>query len=169
MPSDSSDSSTFHEEQALQPARRRWIIAIVPATLTALAAGQLRLGHPLFTHAPSTGGLMTLAVLLWAVYVWLSRVRLVTDVDERSVSLRLRGLSRHHAIPRARIVRASAVTFDPDREFGGYGIRNLAGGRAYVGVNRQGIRVELDDKSFVVIGSGVPDRILAAIAGEKAR
>jgi len=155
--------SRFHEEQLVQPSKRRWVVALPPATLTALAAGQLRLGHPLFSHAPSTAGLMALAVLLWAVYVWLSRVRLVTDVDDAAITMRLRGLSREHRIPRSKIRSVSLLSFNPDKDFGGYGIRSVKGGQAYVGLTGRGVRAELDGGGFAVIGSSKADALFAAL------
>ncbi len=167
MPSASSGNTPpatpFHEEQILQPPRRRWAVALPPAVITALAAGQMRAGHPLFKYSVSTGRLMALAVLGWAVYVWLSRVRLVTDVDQEGVSVRLRGLSRHHRIPRASITRTSIVAFDPEKDFGGYGIRSVDGGRAYVGLGRRGVRLELAGNGFAVVGSARPEALIAAL------
>jgi hypothetical protein len=169
MPSGNSSSRTsnarvaFHEEQVLQPASRRWLLALLPATVTALAAGQLRLGHPLSPRLPSTAALMSMAVLLWGVYVWLSRVRLVTDVDPTGVSIRMRGLSRHHRIPLDKVAAASIVTFDTARDFGGYGIRSVKGGRAFVGTTTRGVRLELPGGTFAVIGSRLPEQLLAAL------
>ena len=106
---------------------------------------------------------MTLAVLLWAVYVWLSRVRLVTDVDDGAISMRLRGLSRKHRIPRAKIEKVSIVTFDANKDFGGYGIRPIRGGQAYVGLTGRGVRAELAGGGFAVIGSSKPDALIAVL------
>src|SRR5579862_5612929 len=113
----------FHESQRLQPPRFRWLVAFPPALMTAFAAEQLWLGHPISTHALSNRGFVSVSVFLWFVFVWLCRVKLVTDVDETSVSIRLRGLLRHHRIPLGRINAASVVAFNPERDFGGYGIR----------------------------------------------
>jgi hypothetical protein len=154
----------FHEAQRLRPPRFRWLVAFPPAMVTALAVAQLRLGHPIGTHALSNGGFVSLAIFLWLVYVWLSRVQLVTDVEASGVSLRLRGLSRHHRIPLEAIRSAAVVTFDADRDFGGFGIRTIAGGRAYVARATRGVRLELDGDGFVVIGSLRPEELVAAVS-----
>ena|SRR5579862_7544646 len=154
----------FHEAQRLRPPRFRWLVAFPPALVTALAIAQLRIGHPIGTQAPSNRGFVSLAVLLWLVYVWLSRVQLVTDVDATAVSIRLRGLSRRHRISLATIRSASAVAFSPERDFGGHGIRAVAGGRAYIAQGTRGARLELEGGQFVVIGSARPEELLAAIA-----
>jgi hypothetical protein len=142
------------------------MVAVLPATVTALAAGQLKLGHPLSLHLPSTPALMSMAVLLWAVYVWLSRVRLVTDVDRTGVSIRMRGLSRHHRIPLEKVESASLVSFDSQRDFGGWGIRSVHGGRAYLGSTSRGVRLELAGGSFAIIGSRQPEQLLAVLTAE---
>ena len=109
---------------------------------------------------------MFLAVLLWGVYVWLSRVRLVTDVDETGVSIRLRGLSSHHRIPLDTINARSIVTFDPDKDFGGYGIRTVDGGRgrAYMAKATRGVRLEFEGGRFAVIASGRPGPLIESMA-----
>jgi hypothetical protein len=152
----------FHEAQRLRP-RFRWLVAFPPAMLTALAIAQLRLGHPIGPHAPSNAGFIILSAFLWLVYVWLSRVQLVTDVDANAVSIRLRGLSRHHRIPLTSIKSASTVTFDPMRDFGGVGVRSVPGGRAYVAQTTRGARLELVGSRFVVIGSARPEELIAAV------
>lgn len=134
---------------------------------TALAIEQIRLGHPLGTRSVSNGEFVSLAIFLWLVYVRLTRIKLVTDVDGVAVSIRLRGLSRHHRIPIAKIRAASVVQFNPDRDFGGYGMRAVAGGRAYVADTVRGARLELDGGGFAVIGSRRPEQLLAAIADRR--
>jgi hypothetical protein len=161
--------TSFHEAQRLQPARFRWLVAFPPAMFTALAVAQRVLGHPIGTHALSDRGFASVSVFLWLVYVWLSRVQMVTDVDTTAVSIRLRGLSRHHRIPRVAITRASEVAFDAERDFGGYGIRSIPGGRAYVAQASRGARLELEGGGFVVIGSTHPEALIAAIALKSTR
>jgi hypothetical protein len=157
----------FHESQRLQPPRFRWLVAFPPALMTALAAAQLWLGHPIGTHALSNRGFVSVSAFLWFVYVWLSRVQLVTDVDEAAVSIRLRGLSRHHRIPLGRINSASVVAFNPERDFGGYGIRAVPGGRAYIARATGGARFELDGGGFVVVGSACPRELVAAVTPKR--
>jgi hypothetical protein len=161
--------TVFHEEQRLRPPRFRWLVAVVPAMFTAVAVEQVRLGHPLGPRSLSNGEFVSLAIFLWLVYVWLTRVKLVTDVDGSAVSIRLRGLSRHHRIPLAKIKAASVVGFNPARDFGGYGMRAVAGGRAYVADTVRGARLELEGGGFAVIGSRRPEQLLAAIAGQRDR
>jgi hypothetical protein len=153
----------FHETQRLQP-HFRWLVAFPPAMFTALAVAQRWLGHPIGPHALSDRGFASVSIALWLVYVWLSRVQLVTDVDATSVSVRMRGLSRHHRISLSTIRSASVVTFDSDRDFGGQGFRTIKGGRAYVATSTRGVNIKLDGGGFVVIGSARPEELAAAVA-----
>jgi len=106
---------------------------------------------------------MSLAVLLWAVYVWLSRVRLITDIDGASVSVRMRGLPRHARIPLANIAAVRVVCFDSQKDFGGYGFRAVKGGRAFIGTTSRGVRLDLVGGAFAIIGSALPEDLVAAL------
>jgi hypothetical protein len=154
---------TFHEAQRLQPPRLRWLVAFPPALMTGLATAQRWVGHPIGPHPMSDRGLASLAVFLWLVYVWLSRVQIVTDVGDSNVSIRLRGLGRRHEISMTAIRSASVVSFDADADFGGYGFRDVPSGRAYVGQTKRGVRLELASGEFAVIGSARPEELRAAI------
>jgi hypothetical protein len=127
-----------------------------------LAIAQRLLGHPLGPHSLSDGEYASLGLLLWFVYVWLTRVELVTDVDTASVSIRMRGLFRHHRIPLQKVKAVSIVNFDADG-YGGYGMRDVPGGRAYLAQAGRGARLELDGGGFVVIGSVRPEELLKAL------
>jgi hypothetical protein len=153
----------FHEAQPLQPTRFRWLVAFPPALVTALAIAQRWRGQPLGAHTLSNAEFASLGLFLWLVYVWLSRVQLATDVDDTAISIRLRGLPRHHRIPLNAVRAASVVTFDADRDFGGIGFRAVQGGRAYVTQGTGGVRLELDRGGFAVIGSARPAELLAAV------
>ncbi len=158
----------FREVQRLQPTRTRWLVGFPPALVTAIAVAQRVHGAPFGAHALSNPELASLAILLWLVYVWLARVRLVTEVGEDAVSVRLRGLFQHHRLPLAAVVSAEPVACSPERDFGGYGFRAVKGGRAYVARASGGVRLELEGGRFAVIGSARPDDLAAAIRAQRA-
>jgi hypothetical protein len=133
---------------------------------TALAIAQRWLGHPLSAHALSNRGFASLSAFLWFVYIWLSRVQLVTDVDEAGISIRLRGLPRHDRIALTAIGKHSFVAVDPERDFGGIGFRSVPGGRAYVVRAGRGVRLELNGGGFAVIGSARPEELAATITSK---
>jgi hypothetical protein len=154
---------TFHETQSIRPRRMRWLVAFPPALITSLATAQWWFGHPIGPHALSERSLASTAALLWIVYVLLLRVRLVTDVSGSAISIRLRGLGRRHEIPVTAILSASVIAFDPDTDFGGYGFREVPSGRAYVADAARGVRLELENGGFAVIGSTRPEELRRSI------
>lgn len=152
----------FHERQRLQP-RHRWLVAFPPALFTALAIAQRWVGHPLGQHALSDRGLASLSILLWLVYVWLSRVELIIEVNETAITVRMGGLARRHRIPLTAVRSASIVVVDADRDFGGMGFRTVNGGRAYIARSAKAVRLELNGGGFAIIGSTRPDELAEAV------
>jgi hypothetical protein len=153
----------FHEEQSYRQLRVRLLLAVLPVILLAVTVWQVGFGHRWGSHAASSADLITATVFTWLVYVRLLRVRLITDVQPGEISIRLRGLWRHDRIAAATIKAASVVVFDPVLDFGGYGMRATRGGRAYLAARTPGVRLDLVKGGFVVIGTGRPDELLAAI------
>src|SRR5580693_6703108 len=156
-------ATRFHEAQRLRPPRFGWLVAFPPALLTGLATAQRWIGHPIGPHPLSDRRLGATAMFLWLVYIWLSRVQLVTDLDEAAVTIRLSGLGRRHRIPLASITSASVVAFNAETDFGGYGFRPVPLGRAYVAQSGRGVRLELQGGAFAVIGSVRHEQLLAAV------
>jgi hypothetical protein len=156
-------TSLFHEEQSYRQPRVWLLLAIPPVILLGVTIWQVGLGYRWRQHGPSNGDLVTMTVFIWLVYVYLLRVRLVTDVQPGTISIQLRGLWRHDRIAAATIKTASVVDVDPVRDFGGYGIRAVRGGKAYLAGRTPGVRLDLRRGGFVVIGSVRPEELLAAI------
>jgi hypothetical protein len=159
----------FHEAQRLRPPRFGWLVAFPPALLTALAIAQRWAGHPLGPHPLSDRRLAATSIFLWLVYIWLSRVQLVTDIDDEAVTVRLSGLGRRHQIPLASITSASVVAFNAETDFGGRGFRAVPVGRAYVARSGRGVRLELQGGGFAVIGSACHEQLLAAVQSSRTR
>ncbi len=153
----------FHEAQRFRQKRQRWMLAIPPLGLSVIAFVQVVLHHPFGLHPMSNGGIIGLTVFLWLVYLRLATVRLVTDVDGRTLSVGFRGLWRKRRIPVSAIRSARAVTYDAARDYGGYGIRSTKRGRAYIVAGTRGVRVQLADGSELVVGSAQPDALAEAI------
>jgi hypothetical protein len=87
--------------------------------------------------------------------------RLDTNVSEEGVTLRLFpfGMRKIAAgeIRDARIVEVRPM------EYGGWGVRWVPGGRAYILRGGRGVRIELTSGKFVLIESCRPEELLAAI------
>lgn len=153
----------FNEEQSFGQLRLRLMLALPPAALSVLIVWQVVLGHLWGNHPMSNGGLIGLTIFLWLVYLRLIRVRLVTNVLPRELMVGLRGLWRTRRIPLSNIKAVKIVTFNPLRDFGGYGIRSTSRGKAYVAGGTRGVRLELNDGSVLVIGSERPEELSKAL------
>jgi hypothetical protein len=51
------------------------------------------------------------------------------------------------------------LTFDPVRDYGGYGIRSNRQGTAYIAGGRRGVRLKLANGATLVVGSQKPDEL----------
>jgi hypothetical protein len=158
----------FHEEQRFRQKRQRWMLAIPPLAVSVIAFVQVVLRHPFGLHPMSNGGVIGLAVFLWLVYIRLITVRLVTEVTDRTVSLRFRGLWRKRRIPVSAISSARVVTYNAAQDYGGYGIRSSSQERAYIVSGNRGVRIQLADGSKLLVGSADPEGLAGAIARARA-
>ena len=153
----------FHEEQAFRQWHAMLVLTMPPAALIFVTVRQLVWHHPWGTLPVSNGGLLFLAVLLVLVYVRLITVRLVTDLRPTEIAVGLRGLWRKRKIPLCQVRAASAVAYDPIRDFGGYGVRSGPRGRAYIARGTRAVELELHDGRKILIGSQDPARLAECI------
>ena len=158
---------SFREAQSFRQARVRILVAIPPAAFALVLIWQVILGHPWGRHPMSNGSVIGWTTFLWLVYLRLLTVRLVTEVRPGEVSVAMRGLWREHRIPLADIGSASVVTYDPVRDYGGYGMHVSRQGRAYIAGGTRGVRLEMAKGLPILIGSERPEELSAAI--ERAR
>ncbi|HEY1253127.1 MAG TPA: hypothetical protein VGH97_18240 [Thermoanaerobaculia bacterium] len=90
-------------------------------------------------------------------------LRQVTSVAEDGVTVRFGFLYRTR-IAFAEIARAEAVSYQPIREYGGWGIRGLGRRRALNMRGNLGVLLTRRDGSTLLVGSQKPRELLAAIA-----
>ena len=147
----------------------RVTLALPPVFVTALAVWQVGFGHRMGRYPISNGGLTFLSALLWAVYLRLVTVRLSTELGEREIRVRMKGFRRRRSIPLEGVRAVKTVTFDPVKDFGGYGIRATKSGMAMVARGNRGVRLEMKDGTMVVIGSQRAEALAAAIAAARKR
>ena len=83
-------------------------------------------------------------------------------VEPDAVEARFGELTRFR-IPVGDIVAASACTYRPLLDYGGWGIRFGRGGRAYSMVGDQGVQLVMRDGSRILIGSQRPEALAGAI------
>lgn len=162
-----SAQAEFHEVQSLRLTRLRVLVAIPPASMLLLVVWQVFLGHPWGKQPVSNASVIGWTVFLWLVYFRLVTVRLVTDVRPGELSVAMRGLWRERRIPLGEIKSAETVTYDPVRDYGGYGVRITRRGTAYIAGGHRGVRLELVKGGAVLIGSQRPDELVSAITRQR--
>jgi len=98
------------------------------------------------------------ALLLWLLY----RMELEVRVEPDALSVRFPPFIRRK-IPYAEIRSAEARTYNPLREYGGWGIRFGRAGKAYNVTGNQGVQLELASGERLLLGSQRSDELAAAI------
>jgi len=153
----------FQESQSFRLKRQRLLLAIPPVSMTLLVVWQVILGHPWGKQPMSNTSVIGWTIFLWLVYLRLVTVRLVTELRPDQLAVAMRGLWRERRIPLGKIKSAQAVTYDPVRDYGGYGIRSTRHGTAYIAGGNRGVRLELAKGGTVLVGSTRPDELASAI------
>lgn len=164
-----TQTARFSEEQSFPQFRVRVTLALPPIFVTALAVWQLGFGHKMGRYPISNGGLIVLTALLWGVYLRLITVSLSTEIGEAEIVVRMKGFHRKRTIPLDGVRTVKIVTYDPVKDFGGYGIRKTKSGEAMVARGNRGVRLEMKDGTMVVIGSLRAEALAAAIAAARKR
>ena len=153
----------FHEEQSLRQPRLLILTAIPPVAMLLLAIWQVGLGHPWGEQPMSNAGIVGWTIFLWLIYLRLISVKLVTDVLPNELSVAMRGLWRSYRISLAAIQSVSTVTFDPVADWGGYGVRFTARGKAFIARGNKGVDLALSKGGVVLVGSQRPDELVRAL------
>jgi hypothetical protein len=151
----------FYEEQRLPLRRVAVALLIPPCAMLGLLIWQVVLGHPWGKPPVSNGNIIGWTVFLWLVYVRLITVRLVIEVRSEvrgagragELIAGLRGLWRARHVALSDIQSAETISFDPARDYGGYGIRSNRSETAYVAAGGEGVRVKLKTGAALVLGS----------------
>jgi hypothetical protein len=154
----------FHEEQSLRQPRLLILTAIPPVAMLLLAIWQVGLGHPWGKQPMSNASVVGWTIFLWLIYFRLITVKLITDVLPGELSVALRGLWRSDRISLAAVESVHAVTYDPVRDWGGYGVRSTSRGKAYIAGGNQAVELELKKGGVVLVGSQRPDELVRALA-----
>ena len=153
----------FHEEQSLRQRRLLILTAIPPVAMLLLAIWQVGLGHPWGKQPMSNAGIVGWTIFLWLIYFRLITIKLVTEVLPNELSVAMRGLWRSYRISLAAVQSVHAVTFDPVTDWGGYGVRSTARGKAFIANGNKGVELALKKGGVVLVGSQRPDELARAL------
>ena|SRR5688572_17216630 len=149
----------FVEEQRF---RQKWIWV----TVICVSAGQLVAFALLYLRSRTFAAWIPLAVgtIPITLMILFYATRLVVRVDVDGVHVRWWPFSTLD-LPHHRIVHVEATDYDPPGEFGGWGIKGPAGrwGWCYTVSGRRGVRLELENRHRLLIGSQRADELADAI------
>ncbi len=141
----------YSERQVMDQWWLRLILLIGPATVI----------YSLGVHARdadidlrSSEDLMLLGVCLFTFLVTavLWRMTLRTEVDDREIHLRFWPFARK-VLPISEIQEADAVTYNALSDYGGWGVRWSANGRAWNAKGNEGVKLKMKNGKSILIGS----------------
>ncbi len=158
------DQFFFREEQSF---RQPWVWACVLLPMVLIACGiawQVVSGRPWGNRPLPTVALVGNEMVLAAIAVWVYQMRLVTEVRAAELGVHFQWLWQRRRIPFAEIHSYRAVTYNPIREYGGWGIRYGANGaKAYNVSGDHGVQVEFMNGGRLLIGSQRPEELVRAL------
>jgi hypothetical protein len=149
----------FYEKQRFSLRRIGPALATPPCIMLGVLIWQVVLGHPWGKHPMSNGNVIGWTIFLWAIFFRLVTVRLVTEIHAGDLVISLRGFWRSRRILLNEIRSAEAISYDPVRDYGGYGIRTGRFGKAYIAAGTRGVRIKLANGATVVVGSQRSDEL----------
>jgi hypothetical protein len=158
-----SSDRIFREVQRFPLRRIAFALASPPCFMLGLSIWQVFLGHTWGKHPMSNADVIGWTVFLWLIYFRLITVRLVTEVRPGELSIAMRGLWRLRRVPLKGIQSVETIAHDIARDYGGYGIRVIREGKAYVARGHQGVRITLASGEKLVVGSERPDELAATV------
>ena len=143
----------FYEKQRFSLRRIGLALSAPPCVMLGLLIWQVVLGHPWGKQPMSNANVVGWTVFIWLIYFRLITVHLVIDVRDGELLVGLHGLWRPRRVPLGEIQAVETVTFDPERDYGGYGIRSSRQGKAYLAGGNRGVRLKLVNGATLVVGS----------------
>ncbi|HUO86976.1 MAG TPA: hypothetical protein VM617_06265 [Thermoanaerobaculia bacterium] len=153
-------TTLFREEQRF---RQPWLWSLI-ALATAL---EVTLAVVLLGAGTARGLVVLAAALLLPVLLALLTLR--TEVRPDGLHLRFWPLVRHRHLRPEEIVEATARTYRPIVEYGGWGLRFGSLGTAYNTSGNRGVQLLLASGRRLLIGSQRADELAAAIDAMRGR
>ena len=164
----------FEEEQRF---RQPWVWAIVLLSVVGLVVlfgygliQQLILKEPFGDNPASDTNLTMAAVTTFVVgggsTLLLYKMKLTTKLDSNCLHIVFSPLRRRD-IPLSDIYRWEARTYNPIRDYGGWGIKVGRRGWAYNVSGNRGVELELTNGKKLLIGSQRSEELSAAISRAK--
>ncbi len=165
-----NETGNFYEVQQF---RQTWVwILVLPISLFLIIlfgygmVKQLIFGHP-WGNRPLSDTALAIMGPLWILfgiglaYLFYS-MKLITEARDDALYVRFFPLT-HQRIPFEDIRDCEVRTYNPIREFGGWGIRYGRGKKAYNVSGNRGVQLELSNGKRLLIGSQRPEELARAI------
>jgi hypothetical protein len=165
-----NETGNFREVQQF---RQTWVwVLVLPISLFLIVLfgygmiKQLIFGHP-WGSKPLSNTALAIMGPVWILFgIGLAYLfycmKLVTEVRSDALYIRFFPLT-HQRITFEDITRYEVRTYNPMREFGGWGIRYRRGGKAYNVSGNRGLQLELANGKRLLIGSQRPEELAQAI------
>ena len=164
-------SPLFRETQYF---RQLWLWALVLfISLISLygAFQQLILGKP-FGNNPSPDSVMVVLAVIFGIILplFMYKTNLTTEVRENGLYFRYFPFHlSFHRIANEEIRGFEACTYNPIRDYGGWGIRFGKKGKAYNVSGNRGVQLELSKGKPVLLGSQRPEELVEALSAALGR
>ncbi len=159
----------FYEKQRFPLRRIGVVLATPPCVMLGLLVWQVVLGHPWGKQPMSNANVVGWTIFLWIIYFRLITVQLVIEVRGGDLLVGLRGLWRARRVPLGDIRSVETVTFDPEHDYGGYGLRSSRQGTAYIASGNRGVRLKLANGAMLVVGSQRPEELAGILRNSPKR
>ncbi len=143
----------------------RWLVLVSMAAVAALSYYAI---FYIASEAPTTGvavfAIASLVFLPLATAAMLFVARLETEVREDGLYVRFFPFHlRHKRIEIRSLTECFARSYEPFKEYGGWGIRWWPNGRAYCASGKRGVQLRFARDEGVLIGSQRAEELEAAI------
>lgn len=154
----------------IQKFRQIWLYVLLISYSVTLFVGIIR---KIFWHIPFGGNFMPLwiLILLWLIFglacpILLFKANLITEVREDGLYIKLFPFHlSFHKISLEDLKSVKARTYNPIKEFGGWGIRYGAYCNAYNVSGNKGVELEFSAQKNLLIGSQKAPELAKALQG----
>ncbi len=108
--------------------------------------------------------LISISIIFTGLIVWFRRLVLQTSVTEQGIKIHYRGLFTKKNFPKADILKAELVTYDPLWNYGGWGLRySSKRGWCYNVAGDKGLKLTMSNGKVVMIGTQKTDELNSAL------
>ena len=146
-----------------------WILLITSGLLISLVFGvgiekQIMHGQKFGNHPMSDPGLIIMFVSVMLLFVVLALLfgfaKLTTLIDDRGVAFRFFPFQfKFRRVDWSMLESSEVITYNPVRDYGGWGIRSSSRGKAYNVSGDKGLQLRLKNGKNILIGTQNPKKL----------